>query len=47
MQNHKEMDLKVAMHVGPAQCTHFHGLQEPTFVKWHGFHDLEQNWNTA
>ena len=33
MQNHKEMDPRVAMHAGPAQCTHLHGLQDPKFEK--------------
>ena len=48
MRNHKEMDLKVTMHAGlPAQPTNFHGLQKLNFVKLHGLHDLEQNWNPA
>ena len=46
MQNHKEMNLRVAMHAGPAQCTYFYGLQEPNFVKLHGFHDLEHRIGT-
>ena len=41
MQNHKEMDQRVAMDAGHAQCTNFHGIQQPKCVKLHGFHDLE------